>query len=308
MGKIYRALEKSEGNNQSNFEDVSIEEEPEISQNIKKKDDKDSPVENKKKSPPLKKEIRHKEKEDVSFSFDENLENRISSNLITVKKPHSIESEQFRLLKNVILFPESGKPHKTIMVTSADKGEGKSFVASNLAVSISLSLDDYVLLMDADLRNPCIHDFFGLNNKKGLSNYLAGKKELSELFVKPDFLEKLTILPGGPPPLNPSELISSEHMKNLIGEVKSRYDDRYVIIDSPPPYMTSEANALATYVDGVIIVVKQGFTRKDRLKDLIDIYGKEKIIGVVKNYSRGLWGTGFGHEKQPFYRKRKGGK
>eukprot|EP00767_Chilomastix_cuspidata_P008583 gnl/Chilomastix_cuspidata/9953.p1 GENE.gnl/Chilomastix_cuspidata/9953~~gnl/Chilomastix_cuspidata/9953.p1 ORF type:complete len:207 (-),score=6.48 gnl/Chilomastix_cuspidata/9953:8-577(-) len=181
------------------------------------------------------------------------------------------------------------------MITSTDKGEGKSFVASNLAVTIAASLDDYVLLIDSDLRNPSIHSFFGFENKKGLSDYLLGKTELKNLLVK-TFLDKLTILPGGETPMNPSELVSSEYMKKMIKEVESRYDDRYVIIDSPPPYMTSEANALATYVDGVIIVVKQGYTRKNRLKDLVDIYGKEKIIGVVKNFSTGLFGAGYGYD------------
>lgn len=212
-----------------------------------------------------------------------------SKNLITVHNPHSTESEQFRQLKNKIFFPESGKRCRTILITSAESGEGKTFVASNLAVSIALSIDEYVMLIDSDLRNPSIHKEFNLDNEEGLSSYLSEGRYLSDL-LKKTFLKKLTILTGGKPPLNPSELISSDQMKKLIREVESRYDDRYIIIDSPPPNLSSESNALATYVDGVIVVIKQDYTKKENIKKVIDIYGKEKILGVVKNYSKGLFG------------------
>jgi protein-tyrosine kinase len=220
----------------------------------------------------------------------------IHKSLVTVFTPHSIESEQFRMLKNNILFPEKGLPPKNIMVTSASPGEGKTFVAANLAVTIAQNIDEYVLLMDCDLRSPHVHKMFGLNNPPGLSEYLSRARPLSSLLVK-TFLEKLTILPSGAIPPNPSELLSSEQMRRLLSEVKTRYSDRYVIIDTPPPYLTSETNALARHVDGIILVVRQGKTRKKEIENILEIYGKEKIIGVVQNFAQKKPGYGYGYHK-----------
>lgn len=220
----------------------------------------------------------------------------VDKSLVTVFTPHSIESEQFRMLKNNILFPEKGLPPKNIMVTSASPGEGKTFVATNLAATIAQNIDEYVLLIDCDLRAPFVDKVFGLNNLPGLSEYLSQARPLSSLLVK-TFLEKLTILPSGSIPPNPSELLSSEQMRRLLSEVKTRYNDRYVIIDTPPPYLTSETNALARHVDGIILVVRQGKTRKKEIENIIEIYGKEKIIGVVQNFAQKKPGYGYGYHK-----------
>ena len=209
----------------------------------------------------------------------------LDKNLITHFKPHSMEAEQFRMLKTSIFFPDKGKPPRTIMITSSLSGEGKSFVAANLAVSMASSIDEYVLLMDCDLRKPTVHKQFGFpDNTPGLTEYLTQNMPISTI-LKKAAIDKLTILPCGTPPSNPSELISSEQMRNLIHEVKSRYEDRYIIIDSPPPYVTAEANALAKQVDAIIIVVKTGKTQKKAIQALLDIYGRKKILGVVQNFS-----------------------
>lgn len=213
--------------------------------------------------------------------------------LVCGLNPQSVEAEQFRLLKNNILFPEKGNPPKCIMITSASPGEGKSFVAANLAVSIAQNIDEHVFLMDCDLRAPSIHSMFGLGEISGLSEYLSQAKPLSALLVK-TFLNKLTILPAGKIPPNPSELLSSEQMRRLINEVKLRYSDRYIIIDTPPPYLTSETSAISRQVDGIIIVIQQGKTRKKNILDLIDNYGKEKILGVVYNFAKKPVGYGYG--------------
>nr|WP_320013661.1 polysaccharide biosynthesis tyrosine autokinase [uncultured Desulfobacter sp.] len=217
--------------------------------------------------------------------------------LVTATKPHSPASEQFRLLKNNILFPEKGDPPKTIMVTSASPDEGKSFVAANLAVSIAQSIDEYVLLMDCDLRSPTIHTFFDYEDKEqGLSDYLTNKIPLSSVLKKAS-VNKLTILTAGRIPSNPSELLSSDQMRRLLHEVKLRYNDRYIIIDTPPPYMTSETNAIARFVDGIILVIRQGKTRTKEVADILDIYGREKILGVVTNFSKKTIGYGYGYNK-----------
>lgn len=268
MGKIFRALEKA-GNNETPEKKSASD------------DDTDSQVSG----------------QSEAEAIPQPGASRTNPALVTATKPHSPASEQFRLLKNNILFPEKGNPPKTIMVTSASPHEGKSFVSANLAVSIAQSIDEYVLLMDCDLRSPMIHTFFGYDNKEqGLSDYLAKSIPLSSV-LKKAFVNKLTILTAGQIPSNPSELLSSSQMRRLLHEVKLRYNDRYVIIDTPPPYMTSEANAIARFVDGIILVIRHGKTRTKEVADILDIYGREKVLGVVTNFSKKTMGYGYGYNK-----------
>ncbi|MBL7180662.1 MAG: polysaccharide biosynthesis tyrosine autokinase [Desulfobacterales bacterium] len=176
----------------------------------------------------------------------------------------------------------SGKAARSIMVTSAVPGEGKSFVAANLAISIAQSIQEHVLIIDSDMRVPSIHRQFGFDDIPGLSEYLANGTPLSMLLQKTK-VDKLSILPAGKPPHNPAELLSSQRMSKLLEEVRERYSDRYIIIDSPPPKLTAEANALARQVDGILLIVKYGSTPRDMVSDLIELLGKEKILGVVFN-------------------------
>lgn len=208
----------------------------------------------------------------------------IDGKLITLLKPHSYESEQFKMLRTKLLFPNSGNPPRSVMVTSAALEEGKSFVSANLAISIAQTTDRYVLLMDCDLRTPCVHSLFGFNEMPGLSEYLSGEMALSSLLLRTN-INGLTILPGGAPPHNPSELLSSEKMSELIEEVKAKYNDRYIIIDSPPPLIMAGTTVIARQVDGIVVVVKYGSTPADLVTELIDTVEKEKILGIVMNES-----------------------
>ena len=208
--------------------------------------------------------------------------NNIDKNLISIKKPNSMEADLFKVLRGKILFPVSGNPPRSILVTSAAPGDGKSFIASNLAVNLAQNIDETVLLVDCDLRRPSIHKNFGFNHVKGLSEHLSNQTRLSDLFLK-TVVDKLTLLPAGKPPANPSEILSSARMAVLIDELKSRYHDRYLIIDSPPPLMGPETDAIAKRVDGIIIVIKCGSTPFDLVDQMIRNMGKEKIIGAVIN-------------------------
>jgi exopolysaccharide/PEP-CTERM locus tyrosine autokinase len=189
---------------------------------------------------------------------------------------------------------------RSVMVTSTMSGEGKSFVAANLAVSVARHVNWNVLLIDCDLRRPNIHRQFGFQNVVGLSEYLADGAALEPLLLKTG-IENLTILPSGKTPDNPSELLSSERMAGLLEEAASRYNDRLVILDSPPPTMTAESGALARYVDGILLVVKYGSTPKGSAKELIDKLGRKKILGAVINnfdigfskYRKKYYGAGY---------------
>ena len=209
-------------------------------------------------------------------------ENKIDKNLIVHLRPNSFEAEQFKILRTNLLFPSSGRSPRSIMVTSALPDEGKSFVSANLAASIAQSIQEYVLLMDCDIRVPCIHTQFGFGDVPGLSDHLSHGVSLPSLILG-TAVNKLSILPAGKPPQNPSELLSSQQMSKLLQEVKYRYSDRYIVIDSPPPKLTAETAAISRQVDGVLLVAECGTTPRKMLSDLIEIIGKEKILGVILN-------------------------
>ena len=209
-------------------------------------------------------------------------DNHIDKNMVTLLKPQSFEAEQFKILRTNLLFPSSGKSPRTIMVTSSVPDEGKSLIAANLSVSIAQSIQEHVLLIDCDIRRPCIHTQFGFGDVPGLSDHLSRGIPVSSLLLKTK-VSKLSILPGGTLRHNPSELVSSQKMSRLLQEVKYRYSDRFIVIDSPPPKLTAETSALSRQVDGVILVIEYGRTSREMVLDLVDTIGKEKILGVVFN-------------------------
>jgi exopolysaccharide/PEP-CTERM locus tyrosine autokinase len=206
----------------------------------------------------------------------------IDSRLVSFHDPQSREAEIFKQLRTSLLFPAEGKPPRTILVTSALPDEGKSFVSANLAVSIARGIEEHVLLLDCDMRNPSAHSLFGYGPVPGLSEYLTQSPQISSLLLKTS-VEKLTILPGGNPPPNPTELLSSKQMAYLMQEVKTRYDDRFIIIDSPPPHLTAETSALARLVDGILLVIGFGQAPRATITELVEKLGKEKILGVILN-------------------------
>ena len=204
--------------------------------------------------------------------------------LIALTKPRSYEAEQFKILRTNLLFPESGKPTKSILVTSAAPGDGKSFVSSNLAVSLALDKDRKVLLIDADVRRSEIHKIFGLNRtNKGICNFLTDRIPLSSLLVRTP-LKNLLVLPAGDLTHDSDELRSLEKLPKLFEEIANIYGDYCVVVDSPPPKLASETGVLSRLVDSIVIVVKAGVTRKEYVEDTLDLLDKEKIAGIVFNW------------------------
>ena len=223
----------------------------------------------------------------------------LGRDLVAILRPETFAAEQIRKLKSNLLFPSTGTSPRSVMVTSAVPGEGKSFVAANLAASIAQNINEYALLVDCDMRKPSMHEYFGYDRRiSGLSDYLADNIPLSSLLLKTP-IDKLTVLPAGQPPRDPTELASSTKMSHLFRELSSRYSDRYIIVDSGTPIMASEASVIARQVDGVILVVKFGSTRKPA-SDLTDMIGKERIIGTFLNRDD-VGATPYGYE-QRYYR------
>jgi exopolysaccharide/PEP-CTERM locus tyrosine autokinase len=202
--------------------------------------------------------------------------------LVSLFQPGSLGAEQFRKLRTHVLRLNVSNPPKTIMVTSATAGEGKTFVAANLAAGIAHDLHFHALLVDCDLRNPCLSHWFGVQNGHGLSDYLVGRGQLSELFMKTR-MEKLSLLTGGSTQAKPAELIGSRKMEALVHELKSRYSDRYIIFDATPLLATTEPEVLARLVDGILIVVRANVTPRETVKQAIASLDPKKILGFVLN-------------------------
>ena len=177
---------------------------------------------------------KHEDKAPVKY--DISIKDRLSLNLNTDPKlvvysaPESMDAENFKMLRAQILYPQDRKV-RSILITSTFPGEGKTFIASNLAVSIARGIDEHVLLVDCDFRRPSIHKMFGYSNLEGLHEVLTKKRPLNELIIRTN-INKLSVITAGSSPSNPSELLSSSIMEAFLKEVKDRYQDRFIIIDS----------------------------------------------------------------------------
>ena len=196
--------------------------------------------------------------------------------------PHSPYFESFRRLRAPILYPSSGTPPRTILVTSVAPHEGKGFICANLGIALAQGMEHHALMLDCDLRRPALAQLFGLPNETGLVDHLQNNIDISQLIRKTG-QPKLSLIPSGKPPQNPSELLDSNRMVSLIEELAGRYQDRIILFDSPPNIVASETKILANYLDGVILVVRYGASKKEHVKKFIDTVGPEKILGLVFN-------------------------
>jgi exopolysaccharide/PEP-CTERM locus tyrosine autokinase len=205
-----------------------------------------------------------------------------SDSIVMLSSPDSADAETFKVLRGQILFPRDRKIPRSMLVTSTFPAEGKTYIACNLATTLAMSIDEYVLAIDTDLRRPRLHRMFGYSKVRGLHDYLVGNARLEDLIIKSS-IDKLSVLPAGKPPRNPTELLSSNMMVKFLEEVKERYQDRFVVIDSPPSSVTAESKFLAQHVDGIIYVVMANKTPRKDVEKAIDNLGREKILGIVFN-------------------------
>jgi capsular exopolysaccharide synthesis family protein len=187
--------------------------------------------------------------------------------------------EQYRKFAAALHHAQADSGLKAIVVTSANPGEGKSLTASNLALTLSESYQRRVLLIDGDLRRPSLHSIFGVPNRRGLSDGLARNSilEIAVLKISP----RLSILPSGPPIEDPTGKLTSEQMRQVLDEARASYD--WVIFDTPPIGLVSDAKLLAEMVDGVVLVVEAGKTGYPDLLRAVDTIGREHVLGVVLN-------------------------
>jgi protein-tyrosine kinase len=203
--------------------------------------------------------------------------------MISAREPGSPISEEYKKLKSFILkITQSDKFLNTIMVSSSVKGEGKTITALNLAITLADEYDHTVLLVDADLRQPSIHKYLGIPNGIGLSDCLMNGASVGDAMIKTG-IGKLVVLPSGSEVPNPVEVLSSNRMKELVKELKERYPDRYVIFDTPPLLAFAESYAIASSVDGILLVVRDGYTSLNNLKETLNVIKGTNILGIVYN-------------------------
>ncbi len=207
---------------------------------------------------------------------------KLSAYLVSLLEPKSLAAEQFKRLRTLILRKMKSRMENMILVTSAIQGEGKTTTALNLAISTAQGMNETVLMIDTDLRKPGVHTHLGIEAERGLVDYLREERDLPELLIKTE-VPKLTILPSGKPPENPSELLASNRMSQLLREVKDRYDNRFVILDSSPLNVFTDAAILAPQVEGVLLVVKDGGTPRDYVQRAIMQLEGSRILGLILN-------------------------
>ncbi len=188
------------------------------------------------------------------------------------------------MIRTILLRLAKNNNFRTILVTSALPGEGKTFVSSNLAVTLAKEVTNNVILVDIDVRNSSLCALFGLSKEKtGLSSYFSKNIKISDVSYNTG-IPNLTIIPSGQFPEKPSEVISREKIGRLLSAIKSQYGDCYIIIDSGPVQLLADTLVMAELVDGIVLVVKLGHTKKSMLKKTAETLGVNKIVGVVLNY------------------------
>ena len=196
--------------------------------------------------------------------------------------PDAPELEFYKVLRTQILQRTQEAGGNMIMVTSALAGEGKTLTAINLALTFAKDVKQTALLVDCDLRQQKIHSYLGTDGEKGLIDYFLRDVPVNELIVWPR-IDKLTLISGGNPFYESSELLGSPKMKALIAEMKSRYPDRYVFLDVPPVLVSADTFAFAPLVDWILVVVQSGVTQVNDVNRALELLPREKILGLVLN-------------------------
>lgn len=215
-------------------------------------------------------------------------------NLVTQNDPKNPGAEAYRVIRTGIQFAQAGKELQTIALTSCTPNEGKSTTIANLAVVLTQA-GKSVLLIDCDMRNPSVHKNFNLSNKVGLSSCISMGTALSDAVQKTS-IEGLYALTGGVIPPNPSELLGSEQMKNVLQRAKEQYD--YVLIDTPPVMPVTDALIVSRFVDGMIFVIASSEVKVEMARDVKNqlVNAGANILGVVLNKVRSEHhGYGYGY-------------
>ncbi len=222
-----------------------------------------------------------------------------ATGIVTPNAPRSHIADEFRVIKRPLIANAMGRgaaPVKNgnlIMITSALPGEGKSFTAINLAMSIAMELDNTVLLADADVARPSVLTTLGVAPAKGLLDVLTDDAlDLGQVLLRTN-VEKLTLLPSGTPHQRATELLASDAMASLLEEMASRYSDRIIVFDSPPLLVTTEARVLASHMGQVVVVVEADSTTHGDVRQALATIEQCPVKMVMLNKSRTVGEGGY---------------
>jgi len=204
----------------------------------------------------------------------------ITVELLPHDNPRAATAEAYRTVRTSVLLSSAGGL-QSVVITSATSGEGKTALSSNLAVVLA-QLGQTVLLVDADMRKARMHEIFKISNRTGLVNHLATDTAIDDI-IKTTEVPGLSLVPAGPAPPNPSELLSSKKMRNFVQSIKERFD--YIVFDSPPVLAVTDASVVGTLVDGTILCVAAGHVTREAAEGAVDrmSIGNVHIIGAVLN-------------------------
>jgi exopolysaccharide/PEP-CTERM locus tyrosine autokinase len=235
-----------------------------------------------------------------------------ASGLLVPSQSRNVLANEFRVIKRPLIANAMGKGAtpvtngNLVMITSALPGEGKSFTAINLAISIAMELDNTVMLVDADVARPSVLNMLGLPPKEGLLDVVnENSLDISRVLLRTN-IEKLSILPSGTPHPRATELLASDAMIRLLDDMAKRYPDRIIIFDSPPLLLTTEARALATHMGQIVVVVQSGETTQAAVREAVATIDACPLKMMVLNkatqsasdrYGYGYaYGYGYGNE------------
>jgi capsular exopolysaccharide synthesis family protein len=224
--------------------------------------------------------------------------------LAVLKRPSSPMAESFRSLRTSVLLSTAPRPPQTLLVTSAQMGEGKTSTALNLGIAFA-QRGGPVLIVDADLRRPSVAKNLGVSNEKGLSSFLTGAHTLDEVLLQYDRVPNLWVLPAGPRPPDPAELLSSQMMEATLRDLMKRFTQ--IVIDSPPLLLVTDGVVLSALVDGVILLVASGVTARGalaRAHRILENAGS-RVLGIVLNKVDmrfdAYYGSYYGPYSQSYY-------
>lgn len=199
---------------------------------------------------------------------------------------YSAESEAFRMLRTKILKQLRENNWNSFAITAPTQDAGKTTVAVNLAIAMSMDVNQSVLLVDLDLRHPKVHWYFGLDNEVGLRDYFLSDKPLADILVNPG-IERLTLLPGRGQAIGSSEILSGPKMKALVNELNNnRSQSRIIIYDLPPVLATDDVLSAIGFYDALLLVVEEGKNQPDEVKQTLTILSGKKMLGTVLNKSQ----------------------
>lgn len=230
-----------------------------------------------------------------------NLEAIAASGLLVPHATRSQLADEFRVIKRPLIANAMGKGANSIgngnliMITSALPGEGKSFTAINLAISIAMELDNTVMLVDADVARPSVLNMLGLPPAPGLLDVLdKSSVDISSVLMRTN-IEKLSILPSGTRHPRATELLASDAMVRLLDDMANRYSDRIIIFDSPPLLLTTESRVIATHMGQIVIVVNAGHTLQSAVMQAVATIEACPVKMMVLNQSRQVASNGYGY-------------